>query len=632
MKSFRHLAPSFLFVLVFCAGTVSAFATSFVIPSDRQLIRKSDAILRGLVTSSRVVESDAGFIETVVEIAVTRRLKGDVEEGTFITVRSPGGTIDGRFLLVDSAARFRENEDVLLFLTSEDGTWMPTDMTLGKFHPALTTKGYSVLVRDEDDIAGWTRDGRPHVEKVRLEAEFLRFIENAVRGQKDEDVYEAEATDVLSLPAAAPRGGGWQPNTNAVFPAATYSSRFVSCETALPVRWPTGVMNAGVPWFKNDVNDLKGADEGGVAAIQAALAAWRSDAGSAVHMTYAGTGTELARDDAKNTFVFNDPQNLIAGHWTGSGVVATTYLYGTGSQTFGGEPFLNIVDADIVFQDGYTASEPSLEEAMTHEIGHAIGLRHANQHFDRTCANDDGCAGGCSLPACDPSVEACAASSIMSTSVDNTLGSVLQPWDIRAARALYPVANAIPQPPTNVLALASTGSAVFVSWSGSDGATSYSVWRSDGGDYVYLADPNPPAATSYLDEFAQPNKAYVYRVQANNAEGSSALSGGDIATTVIYTDPTLTAGMPINAVHLTELRTAANLLYALSDPVNVPSYTDPTIVAGATTVKALHFQEVEYVLLLARSNLGLSVPAALGIAGGAPIPTTHITALRTYAQ
>lgn len=629
MKSFRHRAPSLLFVLALCSMTPSALATSFVIPSDTELIEKTDAIIRGVVVSSRVVASEAGSIETVYEIAVTRRLKGPAEEGSFIAVRSPGGNVDGRFLLVDSAAHFLENEEVLLFLTSEDGTWTPTDMTLGKFRPALTTRGYSVLVRDDEDIVGWTRDGRPHVETVRLEAAFIRFIEDTVRGETSPETYEAAATEVLA-PAPARSDAGWQLRTNAVFPAATYSTRFVACDEFRPGRWPTAFMSAGVRWLKDVGSDLPDAADGGAGAIQAGLAAWAAS-GAAVNLTYAGIGTGLALDDSKNMFVFDDPQDLIAGRWTGSGVIATTYLHGTGSHAFDGELFLNIVDADIVFQDGYTAGELSLEEAITHEIGHALGLRHSNQHFDRACTIEDGCAAGCSVPACNPAVEECSPSSIMSPSAIDTLGYALQPWDIRAARALYPAANAIPLPPTNVVALASTSTAVFVSWSGSDGATSYSVWRSEGGPYMYIAQPTPPAATSYLDEFASPNKAYAYRVKAHNASGDSGLSDGDIATTVIYTDPTLTAGMRIKAVHLTELRTAANLLYALTDPGTVITYTDPTI-AGSTTAKAVHYQEVEEVLRVARSNLGLSVPAELGIAAGTPIPTAHITALRTYAE
>jgi hypothetical protein len=494
---------------------------------------------------------------------------------------------------------------------------------------ALTTKGYRVLVRDDEDIAGWTRDGRPHVEKVRLEADFLRFVEDSVRGHKDLEPYEAEATEVI---ASAPHDGRWQLRANAAsFPAATYSTQFVACDSTLPGRWADAVMNAGVAFFKNDANDLTGADDGGAGAIQAALAAWTTDAGSAVNLNY-GTGAALARDDAKNMVVFNDPQNLIAGSWTGSGVIATTYVYGAGTHTFDGTLFLNITGADIVFQDGYTANELSLEQATMHEIGHAIGLRHANEHFDRARPSDDGCASRSTYQACDPATEECSTTSLMSPTPINTFGFVLQRWDVRAAHALYPVANAIPAPPTNVQALASNSSDVFVSWSGSDGATSYTVWRSDGGEYAAIGDPSPPAATSYLDEFASPNKSYVYRVQAHNASGSSDLSGGDIATTVIYTDPTLTSGMVIKAVHLTELRTAASQLYALTDPNTVITYTDPTIVIGSTVIKALHFQEVEYVLLTARFNLGLSVPATLDIVEGAVIPQAQISALRTYAQ
>jgi fibronectin type 3 domain-containing protein len=197
---------------------------------------------------------------------------------------------------------------------------------------------------------------------------------------------------------------------------------------------------------------------------------------------------------------------------------------------------------------------------------------------------------------------------------------------------LSAVAVAVPLRPTNVNALAPTPNSVFVSWSGSDGATSYTVWRWENGVYTNLGPPSPPAATSFLDTTATPNTGYFYLIEAHDATGSSGLSDADIATTVIYTDPDLTAGMPIKAIHLTELRTAANLMRALTGAGTIPTYTNPTIVPGSTLATAQHFQEVEAVLLNARSTLHLSVPANLGIVQGAAIPVAHIIALRTYAQ
>jgi hypothetical protein len=595
---------------ILCTLGPRMLATSFVVPSDAELIEKSDAIVRGVVTSSRVVESDRGFLETVYEIAVTRVLKGEIAERSSIAVRSPGGTVDGRFMLVESAAHFAANEQVLLFLTSEGGTWTPTDMTLGKFRPALTTKGYSVLVRDDDDIAG-----APHTGKVRLDTAFTRFIEDAVRGEKSLEPYEADTTDVVApVPAAALRAR--TPSETTVFAASSYSAQFVAGDgRRYPGRWPAEVMHAGITFHKHDTTDLIGADDDGTGAVRAALAAWTNDGGSAVNLVYGSIHDELAREGAKNMIVFDDPQGAIPGTWTGSGVVATTYLYGTGQHTFDGQTYLTVVGADVVFQDGYTASELSLDEAMTHEIGHAIGIRHSTRHFDATCA------GG----------EHCAAASIMNATMDGALGHVLQTWDIGAARALYPVANAVPLPPTNVIALAALPTGVFVSWSGSDGATSYNVWRTDGVTYTNLGPPSPPAATSFIDVTASVNQGYFYQVQALNASGGSALSGADTAITMIYTDPNLAAGTPIKAVHLAELRTAANLMRALTGSVIVPTYTDPSI-AGSTTAKAVHFQEVETVMVNARTSLGLSTPSPLGIASGAAIPASHVLALRSYTQ
>lgn len=190
-----------------------------------------------------------------------------------------------------------------------------------------------------------------------------------------------------------------------------------------------------------------------------------------------------------------------------------------------------------------------------------------------------------------------------------------------------------PLPPTNVQAIASTGTSVFVSWSGSDGATSYTVWRSNAsGVYTNLGSPAPAAATSFLDLTASANQGYFYQVTASNASGTSALSGADVATTVIFTDPTLSAGMNPKAVHLTELRTAANLWRQLTGSVVVPTYTDPTITPGVTVIKSEHFAEVETVILNARTSLSMSVPPSVGFADGGTITASQINTLRTYAK
>lgn len=58
-----------------------------------------------------------------------------------------------------------------------------------------------------------------------------------------------------------------------------------------------------------------------------------------------------------------------------------------------------------------------------------------------------------------------------------------------------------------------------------------------------------------------------------------------------FTDPTLSPGMPIRAVHITELRSALNGAYVAAG-LTLPTYTDPTITADVTIVKAAHITEL----------------------------------------
>ena len=122
----------------------SVLATSFVVPTDEEMVERSQAIITGTVEGSFVQEQD-GMIETTYEIRVDRTIKGIAKEiattGALVRVVSPGGVIGERGLLVPAAAHFQQGDRVLLFLTRDKARWVTTDMTLGKFRFVTSTKG-----------------------------------------------------------------------------------------------------------------------------------------------------------------------------------------------------------------------------------------------------------------------------------------------------------------------------------------------------------------------------------------------------------------------------------------------------------------------------------------------------------
>lgn len=400
--------------LLFCAG--NALATSFIVPTDEELVRKADAIVIGTVEGSYVQENDE--IETVYEIRVERAMKGGPRPDALLRVVSPGGFIPERGgLLVPAAAHFEQGDRVLLFLTHE-GEWRVTDMTLGKFRFRTSTAGERVLVRDLEDVVGWDHAGRVHRENVRREEGFLRFVAERAAGRAAKQDYVVSAADVTLPPEPQPRTNAIQ--VNAPFPAYTY----VDWVADQPVRWPN--ISAGVPFYKRSDQNITGAADGGVAAIQSGLAAWNNECGSVINLVYSGQrATPSANHDGVNVVEYNDPQSRVAGSWGGSGTIAITFLSFAGSHTFGGQSWWNITDADVVFQNGFPATHAAFPAAMTHELGHGIGWRHSNQHYA-----DGG--------ACQSAVEECTSAAIMNSSVSGNYGYTLQPWDINAAQSVYP--------------------------------------------------------------------------------------------------------------------------------------------------------------------------------------------------
>ncbi len=182
-------------------------------------------------------------------------------------------------------------------------------------------------------------------------------------------------------------------------------------------------------------------------------------------------------------------------------------------------------------------------------------------------------------------------------------------------------------PPTGVTATATSTSNVNVVWNASVGATSYNVYRSSNGSTYTLAGSS--GTTAFNDGGRSANTSYLYRVRAVNG-GESADSDKDLATTVIFTDDPLIVGTTtVQAVHLTQLRTAVNAVRALAS-LGAGSYTDPTITATVTPIKAVHITDLRTALDAARSNLTLSALSyGESIVGGSTtIKASHFTELR----
>ncbi|MFL6248355.1 MAG: reprolysin-like metallopeptidase, partial [Thermoanaerobaculia bacterium] len=154
-----------------------------------------------------------------------------------------------------------------------------------------------------------------------------------------------------------------------------------------------------------------------------------------------------------------------------------------------------------------------------------------------------------------------------------------------------------------VVATAASGTSIGIFWSAVAGATSYEVYRrAAGGSFALIGTT---ASTSFTDNLAVAGSAYLYAAKSVSGAVTSALGTPDLATAVIFTDPTLAAAMTIRRLHVHELRTAINAVRTLAG-LSAFSFTDPTITAGTTVVKAAHVNEARTALDAARSALTLS--------------------------
>jgi hypothetical protein len=181
--------------------------------------------------------------------------------------------------------------------------------------------------------------------------------------------------------------------------------------------------------------------------------------------------------------------------------------------------------------------------------------------------------------------------------------------------------------PAGLLATAISTSQIFISWSAVGGAHHYELWRRAGGSpFSMLAEP---IGSAFFDSTCGSGAACAYEVRAVDASGTmSAFSNVDLATTIMFTDDPLVAGVTtIKAAHWLECRAAVNAVRAAAG-FPAAEYSD-SVLAG-TVPKALHLAELRAALDPARAVLGVP-PLSYGepAAPGYPVRASHLSEIRS---
>jgi hypothetical protein len=409
----------------------AVFAASFVVPSDRELIRRAQAIVIATPLPSYTQINDEGGIETVTSIRIEEILKGAGIEDS-LTIVEPGGEYGGHAMVIPGVPRFATSERTLLFLvrTGRD-RWAVTELVLGKF---TFERDDTLLRRDLDEISAWDSGFTPHVEQPRDTARFLAFIRVESRGGMGKEDYfspdtsaSRERTKITTSFQPVPTVAPFTATSYTMFISGTRGGRWA----AFPVTFFSGTTQE------------PGAPGGGSVAITTAFNSWNNDCQSNVNYVYGGTdnGTHtqgLHASDGANTILFErdlssfgvSPFTCSANGYSGTlGIGGITVASGT--NTVGSETFATTQEADVEMNKGIANcallfNNGDWNSAVTHEVGHTLGFRHSDQTRDSSAA--------CTS---DPSLE-CSQQAIMKSFISTGLNAALQVWDQHAVQAVYP--------------------------------------------------------------------------------------------------------------------------------------------------------------------------------------------------